>query len=158
VSSNAGERDVARRMGFARPRPKLHFTPSAVAADTSSSLLDFLGVRRGQKAALIGISRSHLPSLGSRSNVQRSVSTPLHPVDVIVYQVGSTFGLRRVCELAALVKDGGALWVLWPQGETHITQNHVQKSGLAAGMVDVGIVGVSEELAALKFVHGQQER
>jgi hypothetical protein len=156
VSSNAGERDIARRMGFARPRPKLQFTPGPRSGQ-SASLLELLGVKRGQRAALVGVSGSHLSSPQSYSQVRSLGAAPSHPVDVIVYEVGSTFGLRRVRELASLVKKGGALWILWPQGAGHISQSHVQRSGLAAGMVDVALVGVSDELAALKFIHGRDQ-
>ena len=158
MSSNAGERDVARRMGFGRPRPQLQFSLPASKRDPSRSLLDILGVRSGQKAVLVGVSAAHLPAAGAYSAVRSSPSAPLRPVDVIIYQVSSAFGLRRVRELSALVKEGGALWVLWPHGEAHITRNHVQSSGLAVGMVDVALVGVSEQLTALKFVHGRKEQ
>lgn len=158
MSSNAGERDVARRMGFSRPRPRLESSLRSTGPDAPGSLLQVLGIRSGQKAALVGVSEQHLLPSGSYSPIHSSTSAPLRQVDVIVYQVANAFALRRVRELAPLVRDGGALWVLWPRDETHITQNHVQRSGLAAGMVDVAAVGVSDQLAGLKFVHGRRER
>lgn len=158
MSNNAGERDVARRMGFGRPRPRLEILSRGTGSEAPRSLLEVLGVRSGQKAAFIGVGEQHVRPSGSRSPIHSSTSAPLHPVDVIVYQVANAFALRRIRELAPFVKDGGALWVLWPRGESHITQNHVQRSGLTAGLVDIAAVGISDQLAALKFVHGRGGR
>lgn len=158
MSSNAGEKDVAHQMGFGRPRPRLEILSRGTGSEAPRSLLEVLGVRSGQTATFIGLGEQHLRPSGSRSPIHSSTSAPLHPVDVIVYQVANAFGLRRIRELAPLVKDGGALWVLWPKGESHMTLNHVQRSGIAAGLVDVAAVGISDQVAALKFVQGRRAR
>ena len=156
MSSNAGERDVARRMGFGRPRPKLQVAPSEARISSGKTLLETLGIRSGMKTALVGVSDPQVKPTDSYSAFRSTASIPLRPVDVVVYQAESTFALRRIRELVPLVKQGGALWVLWPRSQSHITDNHVQRSGLAAGMIDVGAVTVSDRLTGLKFVHGHQ--
>ncbi len=157
MSSNAGERDVARRMGFGR-RPTFSLGSVPQTGGSSRSLLDTLGVRSGMKAALVGV---HDPQIGptpSNAAMRSSNSLPLRPVDVLVFQVESTFALRRLRELAPLVKHGGALWVLWPREQSHISENHIQRSGAAAGLIDVAAIAVSDRLGGVKFVHGRNER
>lgn len=158
MSSNASERDVARRMGFGRPRPKLPAPAIEPRLVGEKPLLDTLGVRSGMKAALVGVTDPHLRSSATYSATRSSSMMPTRPVDVVVLQAESMFALRRVRELAPFVKPGGALWVLWPRGKSHITESHVQRSGLAAGMLDVAAVGVTDRLAGLKFVHRSRER
>lgn len=157
MSGNADERDVARRMGFGRPRPPLPLPLGGGPLGASKTLLEILGVRSGLKAAFVGVRDPHLRAAGS-SSALRTASVPPRPVDVIVYQVDNAFALRRIGDLVPLVKHGGALWVLWPQDQSHIKEGHVQRSGLAAGMIDVANVGVSERLSGMKFIHGQQGR
>lgn len=158
MSSNAGERDVARRMGFGRPRPRLPLSSGGESNGSPKTLLDKLGVRSGMQAAFVGVTDPHLTPLRWHSPVRMSATAPPHPVDVIVYQAENTFALRRVRELAPYVKQGGALWVLWPRDQSHINEGHVQRSGTAAGLIDVAAIGVSDRLAGLKFVHKRRER
>ncbi len=131
--------------------------PKDARRETSKTLLETLGVRSGLKAALVGVNDPQLRVSPSYAAVRVS-SAPRRPVDVVVYQAESAFALRRVRELVPLVKPGGALWVLWPRDQSHITENHVQRSGLAVGLIDVAAIGVSDRLAGLKFAHGRKER
>ena len=110
------------------------------------------------QAAFVGVTDPHLTPLRWQSPVRLSPSLPAHPVDVVVFQAENTFALRRVRELAPYVRQGGALWILWPRDQSHITEGHVQRSGAAAGFIDVGALGVSDRLAGLKFVHRRKER
>ena len=158
MSSNAGERDVARRMGFGRPRPRLQFSAPQERLGVPTSLIETLGIRSGMKAAFVGVTDTQLRSSDLFGPVGGSTAPPLRPVDVIVFQAGTPFALRRIHELASLVKEGGALWVLWPRDQSHITEGHVRRSGLAAGLVDVAVTGVSDRLSGLKFIHSRRVR
>ncbi len=158
MSSNAGERDVARRMGFGRKSPRLQLPRTEPAGSTAQSLAAILGMRSGTSAAFVGVRDPGVGPPDSYSAGRVSKSPPLRPVDVIVYQCDSTFGLRRIREFVPLVKHGGVLWVLWPHGQSHITEGHIRRTGLAAGMTDVALVGVSDRLSGMKLVHGRGER
>ena len=145
-------------MGFGRPRPKLPFHSGDEPPGSPQALLDKLGVRSGMKVAFVAVTDPHLTPLRWHSPVRASATNPTQPVDVVVYQAENTFALRRVRELAAYVKQGGALWVLWPRDQGHITESHVQRSGISAGFVDVAAIGVSDRLAGLKFVRRRSNR
>lgn len=157
MSNNAGERDVARRMGFGRPRPRLSGSPDP-AHVAGNGLFEKLGVRLGMLATFVGVTDPQLVHLKARAPVRVSSAGPMRPVDVIIFQAESSFALRRVRELAPFLKNGGALWVLWPRDQSHMTESHVQKAGAVAGLTDVMGVAVSERLAGLKFVQRHQER
>ena len=60
--------------------------------------------------------------------------------------------LARVKALAARLAPDGALWVIYPKGQKHITENDVIAAGRATGLKDVKVVGFSSTHTALKFV------
>lgn len=52
-----------------------------------------------------------------------------------------------------LVLNGAHLWIVYRKGKGHaINQADVRDTGLAAGIVDVKIAAVSDQLTGLKFV------
>lgn len=156
MSSNADEKDLARRMGFG-PRPRSAFRTDRPASP-SSSLFDKLEVRSGMTVSLVGITDPEISSArrdGASRVWPRLVS---EPVDVVVFQAESPFALTRVTELAHRVKPGGTLWVLWPRDQGHMTENHVRRSAGFNGLVDVGTVEVTGRLRGMRFVSRHRER
>ncbi len=54
---------------------------------------------------------------------------------------------------ADLLTDGVPLWIVYRKGRGYaINESDVRSAGLAAGIVDVKVASVSEQLTALKFV------
>ncbi len=82
-----------------------------------------------------------------------SATVPREPVDVIIYQVESSFDLRRISELSKFVAPGGALWVLFPSTGRNLSPSHIERSCTAAGMTRTLTSGVSGELSGMKFIH-----
>jgi hypothetical protein len=60
--------------------------------------------------------------------------------------------LDRVSKLAKNIRGSAALWVVYPKGQKHITENDVLAAGRKAGLKDVKVVGFSPTHTALKFV------
>jgi len=44
------------------------------------------------------------------------------------------------------------MWIVYPKGQKHITEEDVLGAGRKAGLVDVKVVGFSATHTALKFV------
>ena len=158
MSENPREREVARRFGFARPRPALPDLPPSDGVQPARAVVDRLGVRAGMRVALVGVDDGDLPRLVAERTQKVTTMAPRGPVDMIIYQAEGTFALLRLNELVRSVTDGGALWVLWPRGQEHITQTHVQRAGHASGLQDVKIASVSDRLSGLKFVRRDRRR
>lgn len=72
--------------------------------------------------------------------------------------VGSRADLKRVKSLAALLSGAAALWIVYPKGQTSITESHVRSSGLQAGLTDVKVTRFSDTHTALKFVIPKSKR
>lgn len=151
VTENARERDVARQMGFGGSRSPLPLDGGTPLSNPP--VVEKLGLRPGLRVALIGVNDPGLGSLRSANAGRISAMMPLEPVDVIVYQVESPFGLRRIGELAGMVKRGGVLWVLWPTTGRQIAGSHVERAGNAAGLKCTWTTTVSGRLSGMKFIH-----
>ncbi len=151
MGDESKEREVARRYGFARPKPLIPFEPLDSSAQATVS--ERLGLRSGSRVALIGVTDPGVAGLKGGSSLQVSSMIPLEPVDVIIYQAESPFALRRVSELTKLVKPRGVLWVLWPNKGRHLTKDHVERACFATGMTCTWTTGVTGRLAGMKFIH-----
>jgi len=74
--------------------------------------------------------------------------------DVIIARVNTCGELESAFRRALKpVLDGAQLWIVYRKGKGHpISENDVRETGLAAGIVDVKVVAVSDQLTGLKFV------
>src|SRR6267142_593764 len=87
------------------------------------SRIEKLGVKPGAKVALLGeFEAEFLREVGSLTKSSKSM------------------------------QGGAALWIIYPKGQKHITENDVLAAGRKAGLKDVKVVGFSPTHTALKFV------
>jgi hypothetical protein len=157
MSSNPQERDVARHLGFGRPRPKLPLPSTLDPTHALSPIFDKLGMNGDGRVAFVGVTDPVLANLRAGAGSRITATVPREPVDVIVYQAESAFALRRIGQLAPLVKRKGCLWVVWPRSHGGINESHIQRTGVAAGLVDVQAVNITPRLVGLKFIRPLRE-
>jgi len=84
-------------------------------------------------------------------------------VEVLVYFTTSRQELeRRFAALKATLDPADGLWIAWPKKasgiETDLTFDVVQRTGLAAGVVDNKSCAVDERWQALRFVYRTRDR
>jgi hypothetical protein len=115
------------------------------------SVLDKLGVKSGQKIAVIGeVDGAFTELLEARG---AEVVGKLRPErDLIFFAVTRREELTRLEELRRALQPAGAIWVLRPKGSANISERDVMASGKAAGLVDVKVVRFSETHTAEKLV------
>ncbi|MHB1342466.1 MAG: hypothetical protein ACYC77_11180 [Coriobacteriia bacterium] len=157
MCDNARECASAREHGFGTP-PDAIDVPEAASVRPAATLADKIGLRPGQRVALVCVTDPDVPAVARDI---ASATTALHssrPFDLVIYQVENVFSLRRIPELAGAMADTGALWVLWPRGVEHVRQTHVQKAGTAAGLVDVKMASVGGRLSGLRFEYRSKLR
>ena len=120
-------------------------------------LLDKLGVKQGQRVALIGsFDTDFVEQLRARG---ASVSRRAVPdADQIYLAAGSATELKKVAALKKNLRKDGALWVVRPKGVKTITESQTMRAGLDAGLVDVKVVSFSPTLTAMKFVFRLKDR
>jgi hypothetical protein len=115
------------------------------------SLLDKLGIKPGQRVALVGVEDAGFQKeLEARRAV---ISGPTAgEIDHLFFLVWQESDLKRVKTLRKRLCSNGALWVLRPKGAGGVSESATMAAGKEAGLVDVKVVAFSATHSAEKFV------
>jgi hypothetical protein len=116
------------------------------------SRLEKLGVKPGAKVTLLGgFDTDFLQELGDLS---KSLSTGKRAANSewIFFAVDSKEHLAALSKISKSMQGAAALWIVYPKGQKHITENDVLAAGRKCGLKDVKVVGFSATHTALKFV------
>jgi hypothetical protein len=60
--------------------------------------------------------------------------------------------LARVKSLPGAIQKAGAIWIIYPKGQSHIREADVRAAGISAGLTDNKVCRFSETHTALRFV------
>ena len=116
------------------------------------SLLDKLGVKPSMNISLLGrFGKTFLADLRSRTS-RLSSTKPAPHSDLIFLLADSKSALARFQTLRASLQPAGALWVVYPKGQPHITEAEVIAAAKSAGLVDVKVCRFSSSHTAFKLV------
>ena len=116
------------------------------------SRIEKLGVKPGAKVSLLSdFDREFLDELGK---LTKSVNTGKASSDSewIFFAVDSKGDLGSLSQISKSMQGATALWIVYPKGQKHITENDVLAAGRRSGLKDVKVVGFSPTHTALKFV------
>lgn len=136
---------LALALGGARAADWLH------RIRNPKSLLDKLGLKPGQKLALIGST----PDPVLTAELARGGFAGDHPAegaDWVLLLAGSVDDLAIVPDLAAMLAPKAGLWIIYPKGRRDIPEADVRAVGRGVGWVDNKVCAVSPTQTALKFV------
>lgn len=116
------------------------------------SLLDKLGVKPGQRVAVLGsVDAAFLADLVQRvpSCLRGKLGAEL---DLLFVGLDHRDELQRLPALTAFIKRSGSIWVIRPRGTADITDAEVRNAAAASGLVDVKVVRFSETHTAEKLI------
>jgi hypothetical protein len=116
------------------------------------SRMQKLGVANGARVSLVGVVDQEFHNELAALHCEIAEGTPPRGAAIIFLGAEARSDLSRVKPLAKRLAPDGALWVIYPKGQKHITENHVLAAGRAAKLTDVKVVGFSPTHTALKFV------
>jgi hypothetical protein len=116
------------------------------------SLIDKLGVKPGMRVSVLAIEdQGFRRDLANRTE-DVAGNRVAKDSDLIFLGAERTDALEKLHELSRSLKPNGALWVVYPKGQKHITEGGVFAAGKRAGLVDVKVASFSPTHTALKFV------
>jgi len=121
-------------------------------------LLDKLGVRPGSAVCLVGAASAEFRAELEGRGCAIVEGTPARGAALIFFAAEKRENLARAESLAGRLAPAGALWIVYPKGQKHITESDVIGAGRGAGLKDVKVVGFSATHTALKFVIPVAER
>jgi len=111
-----------------------------------------LGVKSGAKVSLIGkLDSEFLREVGelTKSVMQGKVASD---AEHLFFAADSKEDFSALSKIAKGLSGATALWIVYPKGQKHITENDVLAAGRKSGLKDVKVVGFSATHTALKFV------
>jgi len=116
------------------------------------SRMEKLGVKPGAKVSLLGGFDAEF--LREIAGVTKSVTKGKVAADSdwIFLATDSKAELAAASQIAKSLQGAAALWIVYPKGQKHITENDVLAAGRKCGLKDVKVVGFSSTHTALKFV------
>jgi len=130
-----------------------------MAGYSGTPLPQKLGIKEGHRIATLGAPKAFEKTLGKlpAAVTMKSALDGKDLFDVIVLFVTWQKDLAaRFAPTAKRLHPAGGLWIAWPKKAsgvlTDVTENTVRKVALAAGLVDVKVVGFSPTHTAEKFV------
>jgi hypothetical protein len=114
-------------------------------------LIDKLGVKPGQKIAVLGVeSAEFLTELGTRVP-EYSRGKRVAGADLIFFSAEAVAELGQLSSLRRSIQKDGAIWVVYPKGQKHIREIDVINAGKAAGLTDNKVCSFSATHTALRF-------
>ena len=126
--------------------------PRAPERDYSHRLLiDKLGVKPGQKIAVLGVeSAEFLTELAARVP-EYSRGRRINGADLIFFSAEAIADLTNLRSLVSSIQRDGAIWVVYPKGQKHIREIDVITAGKSAGLTDNKVCSFSATHTALRF-------
>ena len=116
------------------------------------SLIEKLGVKAGMRVSVLAIQdEGFRRDLVSRTD-DVTESRVAKGSDLIFLGAEQDGTLAKLGQLSRSLKPNGALWVVYPKGQKHITEGGILAAGKRAGLVDVKVASFSPTHTALKFV------
>jgi hypothetical protein len=114
------------------------------------SVMEKIGVREGSKAVVVDMTDQKF--LKELKGCAERTNKVVRGSETIFFGAESATALKRVPTLARALAPAGALWIVYPKGQTAIREVDVIGAGRKAGLKDVKVVGFSSTHTALKFV------
>jgi len=116
------------------------------------SRIEKLGVKPEAQVSLVGEFEPEF--FRELTGLTRSVSKGKVASDseCVFFAADSKQDLAALPKIARAIHGAAALWIVYPKGQKHITENDVLAAGRKTGLKDVKVVGFSPTHTALKFV------
>lgn len=116
------------------------------------SRIEKLGVKAEAKVSLVGDFEAEF--LREVHGLTKSVSKGKAASDSehIFFAADSKEDFPAISKIAKSMSGAAALWIVYPKGQKHITENDVLGAGRKVGLKDVKVVGFSGTHTALKFL------
>ena len=115
-------------------------------------LIDKLGVKPGQRIAVLGVESAEFLKELSVCVPEYSRGKRVANADLIFFSAEARGDLARLEALGRSIAKNGAVWVVYPKGQAHIRETDVIQAGKLAGLTDNKVCSFSATHTALRFV------
>jgi hypothetical protein len=114
-------------------------------------LIDKLGVKPGQRIAVLGVESAEFLTEVAARVPEYSRGKRINEADLIFFSAEALADLGQLSSLGRSIQKNGAIWVVYPKGQKHIREIDVINAGKAAGLTDNKVCSFSVTHTALRF-------
>lgn len=130
---------------------------------SSRTLVDKLGIKTGQRVALLNAPADYGALLGPLPTGVMEAQGLTTGLDFVHFFTTSRAELLATFpDLKAAIATNGMIWVSWPKKAakvaTDLDENIVREIGLTIGLVDVKVAAIDLVWSGLKFVYRKVDR
>jgi hypothetical protein len=116
------------------------------------ALLDKLDIKPTSRVGVLGVTDPDFWAQLRTRTPAIEEGTLSGDLDLIVLQADDPASLARIATLEPHLKRTGAIWIVAPKGQPHLSELDVLSAGRAAGYTDVKVARFSATHTAHKFV------
>jgi hypothetical protein len=116
------------------------------------ALLDKLGVKPRQRICVLGVEDAAFLKDLAAIAPEAAHGKLQKESDLIFLAAEDLKSLARIKSLEPHIDRNGAIWVVYPKGQSHIREADVMAAGKSAGFTDNKVCRFSETHTALRFV------
>jgi hypothetical protein len=116
------------------------------------ALVEKLGVDADKKVAVIGKLDPDLRADLERAGAKIAKSARGKDFDLVFFAVGAKKDLEKLAGAREMIKQDGAIWIVYPKGSTAVTEREVLTAGRTLQLTDNKVAKVDEVLTSVRFV------
>ena len=116
------------------------------------ALVEKLGVDATKKVAIAGKLDADLRAEIEATGAKVAKRATGKDFDFVFVAASKKEDLAKLAEQRAMIKDEGAIWIVYPKGSEALRERDVIIAGRTLSLTDHKVVKVSETLTATKFV------
>jgi hypothetical protein len=116
------------------------------------TLMDKLGVKSGQRIAVLGVEDAEFLGDLAASVPEYSRGNRISKAELIFFSAEAREDLSQLKSLSRSISKSGGIWVVYPRGQKHIREIDVINAGKSAGLTDNKVCRFSGTHTALRFV------
>lgn len=116
------------------------------------ALVEKLGVDADKKVCVVGKLDADLRAELVATGAKIAKSARGKDFDMIFVAAASKKELEKLPGLREMIKDDGGIWIVYPKGNTELTERDVLTAGRTLQLTDNKQVKVSELLTSVRFV------
>lgn len=133
------------------------------AGYSGTPLIKKLGIKPGQRIAIIGGPPDYWDLLGPLPEGVQVVEEATGPLDLLHLFFTNQADMRAgLAGYARAIAPDGMIWVSWPKKasgvQSDLSENEVREAALALGLVDVKVAAVDATWSGLKLVIPVRDR
>jgi hypothetical protein len=116
------------------------------------ALVEKLGVDAQKKVVVVGKLDPDLRADLERAGAKIAKTARGKDHDIVFFAVSAKKDLEKLPGAREMIKDDGAIWIVYPKGSSAVTEREVLTAGRTLQLTDNKVAKVDEVLTAVRFV------